>query len=154
MPGGVARPLAAVYAGRKGAASPRGACREEGRGLPARCMPGGGSGTPMADPGGPGERRARPEASAGSGGDTGAASGDRDPDPPGTGAAEPEGGAEGGSDMELLRRLLARTLGLGAAEDAEPERRLEELTLRGVGRFLGGGRCKKVLCMVGAGIST
>ncbi|XP_053908826.1 NAD-dependent protein deacetylase sirtuin-2 isoform X2 [Cuculus canorus] len=56
--------------------------------------------------------------------------------------------------MELLRRLLARTLGLGAAEDAEPERRLEELTLRGVGRFLSGGRCKKVLCMVGAGIST
>uniref|UniRef100_A0A8V5GHI6 NAD-dependent protein deacetylase sirtuin-2 n=2 Tax=Melopsittacus undulatus TaxID=13146 RepID=A0A8V5GHI6_MELUD len=49
-------------------------------------------------------------------------------------------GAEGGSDpspgtddMELLRSLLSRTLGLGRAE---PEPVLEELTLEGVSRYL------------------
>ncbi|XP_061300415.1 NAD-dependent protein deacetylase sirtuin-2 [Pezoporus flaviventris] len=53
--------------------------------------------------------------------------------------------------MELLRSLLSRTLGLGGEK---PEKVLEELTLEGVSRFLQSERCKNVVCMVGAGIST
>ncbi|XP_041336724.1 NAD-dependent protein deacetylase sirtuin-2 [Pyrgilauda ruficollis] len=53
--------------------------------------------------------------------------------------------------VELLRTLLSRTLGLGG-DRAEPV--LDELSLAGVSRFLGSGRCKNVICMVGAGIST
>ncbi|XP_040399005.1 NAD-dependent protein deacetylase sirtuin-2 [Cygnus olor] len=54
-------------------------------------------------------------------------------------------------DVELLRSLLARTLGLGS----EPaERVLDELSLPGVARFVQSGRCRRVVCMVGAGIST
>ncbi|XP_032062999.1 NAD-dependent protein deacetylase sirtuin-2 [Aythya fuligula] len=65
--------------------------------------------------------------------------------------AEPEGGAAGEAEMELLRSLLARTLGLGS----EPgERVLDELSLPGVARFMRSERCRRVVCMVGAGIST
>ncbi|XP_055556086.1 LOW QUALITY PROTEIN: NAD-dependent protein deacetylase sirtuin-2 [Falco cherrug] len=60
-------------------------------------------------------------------------------------------GASGDSDMELLRNLLSRTLGLGGEK---PEKVLEELTLEGVSRFLQSDRCKNIVCMVGAGIST
>lgn len=53
--------------------------------------------------------------------------------------------------VELLRSLLARTLGLGS----EPgERVLDELSLPGVARFMRSERCRRVVCMVGAGIST
>ncbi|XP_039572468.1 NAD-dependent protein deacetylase sirtuin-2 [Passer montanus] len=64
---------------------------------------------------------------------------------------EPEPGTSADADMELLRTLLARTLGLGG-DRAEPV--LDELSLAGVSRFLGSPRCKNVICMVGAGIST
>ncbi|NXO18334.1 SIR2 deacetylase, partial [Oriolus oriolus] len=53
--------------------------------------------------------------------------------------------------VELLRTLLSRTLGLGGDK---PEPVLDELSLRGVSRFLKSDRCKNVVCMVGAGIST
>ncbi|KAM8793979.1 NAD-dependent protein deacetylase sirtuin-2 [Eudromia elegans] len=53
--------------------------------------------------------------------------------------------------MEFLRNLLSRTLGLGSAE---PEKLLDELTLEGVSRYLRSGKCRNVVCMVGAGIST
>ncbi|KAM4752049.1 NAD-dependent protein deacetylase sirtuin-2 isoform 5-T5 [Cyanocitta cristata] len=53
--------------------------------------------------------------------------------------------------MELLRTLLSRTLGLGGDK---PEPVLDELSLQGVSRFLKSDRCKNVVCMVGAGIST
>ncbi|NXQ38284.1 SIR2 deacetylase, partial [Catharus fuscescens] len=53
--------------------------------------------------------------------------------------------------VELLRTLLSRTLGLGGDK---PEPVLDELSLRGVSRFLKSERCKNVVCMVGAGIST
>ncbi|XP_062494368.1 NAD-dependent protein deacetylase sirtuin-2 isoform X2 [Pezoporus occidentalis] len=73
---------------------------------------------------------------------------ERDAESPGS---DPELGASGDSDMELLRSLLSRTLGLGGEK---PEKVLEELTLEGVSRFLQSERCKNVVCMVGAGIST
>ncbi|NWR40029.1 SIR2 deacetylase, partial [Tachuris rubrigastra] len=53
--------------------------------------------------------------------------------------------------VELLRTLLSRTLGLGGDK---PERVLDELSLDGVSRFLRSERCKNIICMVGAGIST
>ncbi|XP_021401323.2 NAD-dependent protein deacetylase sirtuin-2 isoform X3 [Lonchura striata] len=53
--------------------------------------------------------------------------------------------------MELLRTLLSRTLGLGGDK---PEPVLDELSLPGVSRFLRSDRCKNIVCMVGAGIST
>ncbi|NWT29067.1 SIR2 deacetylase, partial [Cardinalis cardinalis] len=53
--------------------------------------------------------------------------------------------------VELLRALLSRTLGLGG-DRAEPV--LDELSLAGVGRFIKSDRCKNIVCMVGAGIST
>ncbi|XP_059728673.1 NAD-dependent protein deacetylase sirtuin-2 isoform X3 [Haemorhous mexicanus] len=65
--------------------------------------------------------------------------------------SEPEPGASADADMELLRSLLSRTLGLGG-DRAEPV--LDELSLAGVSRFLKSERCKNIVCMVGAGIST
>ncbi|CAN8177089.1 unnamed protein product [Coccothraustes coccothraustes] len=65
--------------------------------------------------------------------------------------SEPEPGASADADMELLRSLLSRTLGLGG-DRAEPV--LDELSLAGVSRFLKSDRCKNIVCMVGAGIST
>lgn len=53
--------------------------------------------------------------------------------------------------VELLRNLLARTLGLGTEP---PERVLDELSLAGIARFMQSERCRRVVCMVGAGIST
>ncbi|XP_030331013.1 NAD-dependent protein deacetylase sirtuin-2 [Strigops habroptila] len=73
---------------------------------------------------------------------------ERDAQSPGS---DPALGASGDSEMELLRNLLSRTLGLGGEK---PEKVLEELTLEGVSRFLQSERCKNVVCMVGAGIST
>ncbi|KAM4752050.1 NAD-dependent protein deacetylase sirtuin-2 isoform 6-T6 [Cyanocitta cristata] len=66
-------------------------------------------------------------------------------------ASDPEPGASADADMELLRTLLSRTLGLGGDK---PEPVLDELSLQGVSRFLKSDRCKNVVCMVGAGIST
>ncbi|XP_071993831.1 NAD-dependent protein deacetylase sirtuin-2 isoform X1 [Engystomops pustulosus] len=55
----------------------------------------------------------------------------------------------GASEMDFLRDLFSRTLGIGT-----PEKVLDELSLEGVGRFLLSGKCKNVVFMVGAGIST
>ncbi|XP_062370463.1 NAD-dependent protein deacetylase sirtuin-2 [Cinclus cinclus] len=65
--------------------------------------------------------------------------------------SDPEPGASADADMELLRTLLSRTLGLVGDK---PEPVLDELSLQGVSRFLKSDRCKNVVCMVGAGIST
>ncbi|XP_029475213.1 NAD-dependent protein deacetylase sirtuin-2 isoform X2 [Rhinatrema bivittatum] len=64
---------------------------------------------------------------------------------------EEHGGATGDSEMEFMRNLLSRTLGLG---NEKPEKVLDELTLEGVARFMQSEKCKNVVCMVGAGIST
>lgn len=53
--------------------------------------------------------------------------------------------------MELLRNLLARTLGLGTEK---PERLVDELSLAGIARYMQSEKCRRVVCMVGAGIST
>ncbi|KAI3354522.1 hypothetical protein L3Q82_019033, partial [Scortum barcoo] len=51
--------------------------------------------------------------------------------------------------MDFLRNLFSSTLGLGAADKV-----LDELTLEGVAQYIKSGKCKNILCMVGAGIST
>ncbi|KAM8977143.1 NAD-dependent protein deacetylase sirtuin-2 [Pelodytes ibericus] len=53
------------------------------------------------------------------------------------------------SEMDFLRTLFSRTLGISS-----PEKVLDELSLEGVSRFMLSEKCKNVVCMVGAGIST
>lgn len=60
-----------------------------------------------------------------------------------------EGEASGDSEMDFLRNLFSRTLGLSPGEKV-----LDELSLEGVARYVHSGKCKNVICMVGAGIST
>nr|XP_033811473.1 NAD-dependent protein deacetylase sirtuin-2 isoform X2 [Geotrypetes seraphini]XP_033811474.1 NAD-dependent protein deacetylase sirtuin-2 isoform X2 [Geotrypetes seraphini] len=68
-----------------------------------------------------------------------------------TGPTQAEGSGGERSNVEYMRNLLARTLGLGSEK---PEKVLEELTLEGVAKFVQSDKCKNVVCMVGAGIST
>uniref|UniRef100_A0A8C5E417 NAD-dependent protein deacetylase sirtuin-2 n=1 Tax=Gouania willdenowi TaxID=441366 RepID=A0A8C5E417_GOUWI len=51
--------------------------------------------------------------------------------------------------VDFLRNLFSRFLGLGSGEKV-----LDELTLDGVAQYMKSGKCKNILCMVGAGIST
>ncbi|XP_008255379.3 NAD-dependent protein deacetylase sirtuin-2 isoform X1 [Oryctolagus cuniculus] len=65
--------------------------------------------------------------------------------------SDSEGGAAGGeAEMDFLRNLFSQTLGLGT----QKERLLDELTLEGVSRFIQSDRCRRIICLVGAGIST
>uniref|UniRef100_A0A8D2JSP4 NAD-dependent protein deacetylase sirtuin-2 n=1 Tax=Sciurus vulgaris TaxID=55149 RepID=A0A8D2JSP4_SCIVU len=52
--------------------------------------------------------------------------------------------------MDFLRNFFSQTLGLGS----QKERLLDELTLEGVARYMQSERCRRVICLVGAGIST
>ncbi|XP_039181043.1 NAD-dependent protein deacetylase sirtuin-2-like isoform X1 [Crotalus tigris] len=65
--------------------------------------------------------------------------------------SDEEGGASGQTEMELLQNLFSRTLGFGSEK---PEKVLEELTLEGVTNFILTEKCKNIVCVVGAGIST
>ncbi|KAI7800680.1 NAD-dependent protein deacetylase sirtuin-2 isoform X1 [Triplophysa rosa] len=60
-----------------------------------------------------------------------------------------EGEASGDTEMDFLRSLFSRTLGLSPGDKV-----LDELTLDGVARYIKSGKCKSIICMVGAGIST
>ncbi|KAK9962748.1 hypothetical protein ABG768_008100 [Culter alburnus] len=60
-----------------------------------------------------------------------------------------EGDASGDTEMDFLRSLFSRTLGLSPGDKV-----LDELTLDGVARYILSGKCKNIICMVGAGIST
>ncbi|KAG7319584.1 hypothetical protein KOW79_016727 [Hemibagrus wyckioides] len=60
-----------------------------------------------------------------------------------------EGDASGDTEMDFLRSLFSRTLGLSPGEKV-----LDELSLDGVARYILSGKCKNIICMVGAGIST
>uniref|UniRef100_A0A4W4G5P7 NAD-dependent protein deacetylase n=1 Tax=Electrophorus electricus TaxID=8005 RepID=A0A4W4G5P7_ELEEL len=55
----------------------------------------------------------------------------------------------GDTEMDFLRSLFSRTLGLSPGEKV-----LDELSLEGVASYIQSGKCKNVICMVGAGIST
>ncbi|XP_038129113.1 NAD-dependent protein deacetylase sirtuin-2 [Cyprinodon tularosa] len=57
--------------------------------------------------------------------------------------------AAGDTEMDFLRSLFSSALGLGSAEKV-----LDELSLEGVARYVKSGKCKNIICMVGAGIST
>uniref|UniRef100_A0A8C2XCA6 NAD-dependent protein deacetylase sirtuin-2 n=1 Tax=Cyclopterus lumpus TaxID=8103 RepID=A0A8C2XCA6_CYCLU len=61
-----------------------------------------------------------------------------------------DGQQQGGpAELDFLRNLFSSTLGLGSADKV-----LDELTLDGVAQYIKSGKCKNILCMVGAGIST
>ncbi|XP_072318084.1 NAD-dependent protein deacetylase sirtuin-2 isoform X2 [Eucyclogobius newberryi] len=53
--------------------------------------------------------------------------------------------------MDFLRNLFSSALGLGSGSG---EKVLDELTLDGVAKYMLSGKCKNIICMVGAGIST
>uniref|UniRef100_A0A3B4AI65 NAD-dependent protein deacetylase n=1 Tax=Periophthalmus magnuspinnatus TaxID=409849 RepID=A0A3B4AI65_9GOBI len=53
--------------------------------------------------------------------------------------------------VEFLRNLFSSALGLGSGTG---EKVLDELTLDGVAKYMLSGKCKNIICMVGAGIST
>ncbi|XP_070354896.1 NAD-dependent protein deacetylase sirtuin-2 isoform X2 [Equus asinus] len=53
-------------------------------------------------------------------------------------------------DLDFLRNFFSQTLGLGT----QKERLLDDLTLEGVARYMQSERCRRVICLVGAGIST
>ncbi|CAJ1066224.1 NAD-dependent protein deacetylase sirtuin-2 [Xyrichtys novacula] len=57
--------------------------------------------------------------------------------------------AAGDTEMDFLRNLFSSTLGLGSAEKV-----LDDLTLEGIAQYIKSGKCKNIICMVGAGIST
>lgn len=54
-------------------------------------------------------------------------------------------------EMDFLRNLFSSALGLGSGSG---EKILDELTLDGVAKYILSGKCKNIICMVGAGIST
>ena len=65
-----------------------------------------------------------------------------------------EGGA---AAMDQLQQLMARALQLGvggAGRQEGMQQVLEEVTFQGVARFIRSGKCKNIVTMVGAGIST
>ncbi|XP_038307799.1 NAD-dependent protein deacetylase sirtuin-2 isoform X1 [Canis lupus baileyi] len=65
--------------------------------------------------------------------------------------SDTEGGAAGReAEMDFLRNFFSQTLGLGT----QKERLLDDLTLEGVTRYMQSERCRRVICLVGAGIST
>ncbi|EMP27833.1 NAD-dependent deacetylase sirtuin-2 [Chelonia mydas] len=68
-----------------------------------------------------------------------------------SGATVRSPGSPPGMPVDFLRNLLSRTLGLGSEK---PEKVLDELTLDGVSRFMQSEKCRNVVCIVGAGIST
>ncbi|XP_061924617.1 NAD-dependent protein deacetylase sirtuin-2-like isoform X1 [Entelurus aequoreus] len=57
--------------------------------------------------------------------------------------------AVGNSEMDFLRNLFSRSLGLGSTEKV-----LDDLTLEGVAQYILSGKCKNIICLAGAGIST
>ncbi|XP_055003981.1 NAD-dependent protein deacetylase sirtuin-2 isoform X1 [Boleophthalmus pectinirostris] len=54
-------------------------------------------------------------------------------------------------EMDFLRNLFSSALGFGSGSG---EKVLDELTLDGVAKYMLSGKCKNIICMVGAGIST
>ncbi|XP_074075111.1 NAD-dependent protein deacetylase sirtuin-2 isoform X1 [Macrotis lagotis] len=66
--------------------------------------------------------------------------------------SDPECGAGSGeSDMDFLRNLFSRTVGLGSGKR---EKLLDDLSLEGVTKYIQSDRCQNIICLVGAGIST
>ncbi|GLH00429.1 NAD-dependent protein deacetylase Sirt2 [Gryllus bimaculatus] len=63
---------------------------------------------------------------------------------------------EGGSTIEMLRRYMVQKLGLHENDDAEERKPkiLDDVSIHGVINFIKDGKCKKIITMAGAGIST
>ncbi|XP_078062961.1 NAD-dependent protein deacetylase sirtuin-2 [Mustelus asterias] len=55
------------------------------------------------------------------------------------------------SQMDFLRNLLSRSLDL---REQQPTEILDELSLGGIAKYILNKKCEKIICMVGAGIST
>ncbi|XP_069763644.1 NAD-dependent protein deacetylase sirtuin-2 isoform X2 [Narcine bancroftii] len=55
------------------------------------------------------------------------------------------------SEMDFLRNLLSRSLDL---QQSDAEQVLEERSLQGIAKYILNKKCERIICMVGAGIST
>ncbi|XP_048474306.1 NAD-dependent protein deacetylase sirtuin-2 isoform X3 [Rhincodon typus] len=55
------------------------------------------------------------------------------------------------SEMDFLRNLLSRSLNL---REQQPKKVLEDLSIEGIAKYILNSKCEKIICMVGAGIST
>ncbi len=55
---------------------------------------------------------------------------------------------------EWLIEMMKKKLNLGDGEEEKPEQKLETLTLEGVAKYIADGKCKRIVTMAGAGIST
>ncbi|XP_037740619.2 NAD-dependent protein deacetylase sirtuin-2 isoform X2 [Chelonia mydas] len=125
----------------RGRAGPAGSCSSVAAGGPVPVP------EPVAEPGSPAPGSMAERDAAGAGGNEA----ERGLDSPDSDSDSENGGASGESEMDFLRNLLSRTLGLGSEK---PEKVLDELTLDGVSRFMQSEKCRNVVCIVGAGIST
>ncbi|GAB6020647.1 NAD-dependent protein deacetylase sirtuin-2 [Chamberlinius hualienensis] len=65
-----------------------------------------------------------------------------------------DGNDEEIEEMDKVRQLFAKTLGLEAADKPKGEKVLDELTLKGVAAYIKDEKCKNVIVMCGAGVST
>lgn len=57
-------------------------------------------------------------------------------------------------DMEKLKQFFTQALNIGGGSQEDVPKLLEEPTFEGVARYIASGRCKNIITMVGAGIST
>ncbi|XP_078591613.1 NAD-dependent protein deacetylase sirtuin-2-like isoform X2 [Branchiostoma floridae x Branchiostoma japonicum] len=77
----------------------------------------------------------------------------------GESSAQEQGAGEEAEQMEHLRRLFARTLGLSQERETEegtarPQQVLDEVTVEGIAKYIRDGKCKNIIVLTGAGIST
>ncbi|KAI8486640.1 NAD-dependent protein deacetylase sirtuin-2 [Branchiostoma belcheri] len=80
----------------------------------------------------------------------------------GDSSTQEKGAGEEAEQMEYFRRLFARTLGLSqereAAEAEEetprPQQLLDEVTVEGIAKYIRDGKCRNIIVLTGAGIST
>ncbi|KAL8618864.1 hypothetical protein ACOMHN_000871 [Nucella lapillus] len=68
-----------------------------------------------------------------------------------------EGADSDSTSVDQLQDFMNRILhihGQGGPEGEDVPRRLEDISLEGIGRYIQSGKCRKIVTMVGAGIST
>ncbi|XP_066282358.1 NAD-dependent protein deacetylase sirtuin-2-like isoform X2 [Branchiostoma lanceolatum] len=66
---------------------------------------------------------------------------------------------EQAEQMEYFRRLFSRTLNLSQEREAEeetprPQQVLDEVTVEGIAKYIRDGKCRNIIVLTGAGIST
>lgn len=65
-------------------------------------------------------------------------------------------GQDGGkvSSLDKLRKFFSKSLGISDSEKYDGPKKVEKLDLKGVAEYISSGKCKNVILLTGAGIST